>query len=44
VLEGVWQALIDRSRPLALPDLRVANVGGAMFAPLERLWKPRGED
>jgi sigma-B regulation protein RsbU (phosphoserine phosphatase) len=44
VLGGVWQAMIDRSRPFPWPDLRVANVGGAIFAPLERLWKPRGED
>ena len=43
VLHGVWQAMVDHSRPVPLPDLRLANVGGAMFAPLERLWKPRGE-
>lgn len=44
VLTGVCRSLVDRSRPFPWPDLRIANVGGALFAPLERLWRVRSDD
>ena len=32
------RALRSRSEPLSLPDFTLANIGGAIFAPLARLW------
>jgi sigma-B regulation protein RsbU (phosphoserine phosphatase) len=38
VLRGVARSLSGRGEPMPLPDLKLANVGGALIPALSRLW------
>jgi serine phosphatase RsbU (regulator of sigma subunit) len=41
VLGAIARSIANRGQPIPWPDLKIANVGGALFAPLERLWSSR---
>ena len=37
------QAMAPGGKPFPWPDLKIANIGGALFAPLNRYWGRRGK-
>jgi len=43
-MRRVLRTLLSRSGPVPWPDLRLANLGGAIFSPLNRLWGRDAED
>ena len=40
----LFQSFLPGGRPMPWPDLNLANIGGAMFSPLNRLWGRRIRD
>lgn len=41
VMKGCTRALARRGEPAPIPEVSIANIGGAMFGPLSRFWRGR---
>jgi hypothetical protein len=44
IMQEMGRSVIRRGGPVPWPDFKIANIGGAVLPPLQRMWKGKGKN